>query len=136
MLSKIVCRNTWRIAVALSVSAVLLLSAAAPAQDKRRSVLPEAKYTSGGTQACLRCHAGEAMQVMGETAHGNSGNPHTPYAQQGCESCHGPASEHVARPEQPYGAISIASCTGCHDAANDPDFNYYEERRLVSHEEN
>ena len=60
----------------------------------------------------------------------------TPHLQEvGCESCHGPGSEHVRLPEQPYGAISITSCTSCHDAANDPDFNYYEDRRLVSHEE-
>ncbi len=83
-------------------------------------------------ESCVACHVtgyGEPSGYIDASA--------TPHLQEvGCESCHGPASEHVKRPELDYGAISIASCTGCHDAANDPGFNYYEERRLVSHEEN
>lgn len=82
-------------------------------------------------QSCVACH----VTGYGEPSGYVDGDT-TPHLQEvGCESCHGPASEHVRRPKQPYGSISIASCTGCHDAANDPDFNYYEERRLVAHEE-
>ena len=117
------------LAVALFVIAALVLSAAASAQDRKRSVLPEAQFTAGGTQACLRCHAGDSMQVMGETPHGNAENPHTPYAQQGCESCHGPGSLHVSRARGGAGFPALlafdrqknssedmdAACTGCHE---------------------
>jgi len=115
-------------AVLLAVAA-LMLAAAAPAQDQRRSVLPQAQYTAGGTEACQRCHAGESMRVMGETPHGNADNPHTPYAQQGCESCHGPGSLHVSRARGGAGFPALlafdrkknsreemnAPCTNCHE---------------------
>ena len=115
--------------------AVLLLAigvlahSAGLAQDRGRNVLPQAQYTDGGTAACLRCHAGETMQVMGETVHGDTGNPHTPYAQQGCESCHGPGSLHVSRARGGAGFPALlafdrqknpgeemnAACTACHE---------------------
>ena len=116
-------------ALALVGLASVVLSFAATAQDKRRSVLPEAQFTAGGADACLRCHAGESMRVMGETAHGNAENPHTPYAQQGCESCHGPGSLHVSRARGGAGFPALlafdrkknsredmnAACTNCHE---------------------
>jgi len=58
---------------------------------------PEAQFTAEGAERCLNCHAGERMTIMAETAHGNSQDPHTPFAKQGCESCHGPGSLHVSR---------------------------------------
>ncbi len=61
------------------------------------SATADAQYTDGGTESCLRCHGGENMAVMAETAHGNANDPHAPYALQGCESCHGPGSLHVSR---------------------------------------
>lgn len=57
----------------------------------------EAQFTAEGAERCLGCHAGERMTIMAETAHGNADNPATPYANQGCESCHGPGSLHVSR---------------------------------------
>ena len=59
--------------------------------------LPEAKYTGGGPEACLKCHGGPQMTIIAETPHGDASDPHAPYAQQGCESCHGPGSFHVSR---------------------------------------
>jgi predicted CXXCH cytochrome family protein len=43
----------------------------------------------------------------------------------GCESCHGPGRKHVQRTLARYGQTSIETCTGCHDADNSPDFDYY-----------
>jgi len=37
------------------------------------------------------------MTIVAESAHGNPDNPHAPYAQQGCESCHGKGSLHASR---------------------------------------
>jgi DmsE family decaheme c-type cytochrome len=97
------------------------------AQDKRTNGLPEAQYTADGTESCVRCHAGERMTLMAETAHGNKDNPHTPYATHGCESCHGPGSLHVSRARGGRGFPAMirfgsgesvqrqtAACIGCH----------------------
>lgn len=69
----------------------------AEAQTSQARLKAEAQYTTGGTEQCLSCHGGETMTIMGETPHGNLENPHSPYSQQGCESCHGPGSIHVSR---------------------------------------
>ncbi len=58
--------------------------------------LPEAKFTGGGPEACLTCHGGPQMTIIAETPHGDASDPHAPYAQEGCESCHGPGSLHVS----------------------------------------
>ena len=58
---------------------------------------PQGKYTVDGVEGCLSCHAGVRMTLVAETNHGNKDNPHTPYANHGCESCHGPGSLHSSR---------------------------------------
>jgi len=75
---------------------VLVFSVNAPAQNTTKAG-PEARYTEQGATRCLACHGGENMMLMAETPHGNVDNPHAPYAQKGCESCHGPGSLHVSR---------------------------------------
>jgi len=90
----------------------------------------EAKYTEEGTERCQFCHGGETMTMMAETAHGNLSNPDSPYAQKGCESCHGPGSLHVSRARGGRGFPALirfgseqaiqqqtAACIDCH--AND-----------------
>jgi len=81
------------------IGAALLLvgnsaSVAAAASSER---IPEASYTGAGSDGCLRCHAGDTMALMAETAHGDANDPFTPFANEGCESCHGPGSLHVSR---------------------------------------
>jgi len=58
---------------------------------------PQAQYTAEGVERCLQCHGGERMTLMAKTVHGNKDTPQTPYAEHGCESCHGPGSLHVSR---------------------------------------
>ncbi len=69
----------------------------AEAQTSRARLNADPQYTTRGTEGCLACHGGENMTVMGDTPHGKLENPHSPYSQQGCESCHGPGSIHVSR---------------------------------------
>jgi predicted CXXCH cytochrome family protein len=89
---------------------------------------PKAQYTAEGTEHCVRCHSGERITNMAKTLHGDKENPHTPYAKQGCESCHGPGSLHVSRARGGRGfPLLIAfreeeeavqrhteACIGCH----------------------
>lgn len=79
--------------------------------------------------SCIPCHV---------TGHGQPGGfaderttPHLLGV--GCESCHGPAAEHMADPVRPYGRTGLASCTGCHTAEMDPTFNFYQDRQRVMH---
>jgi predicted CXXCH cytochrome family protein len=54
-------------------------------------------YTEDGPKQCLLCHSGLRMELISESPHGDADNPDSPFAQHGCESCHGPGSFHVTR---------------------------------------
>lgn len=41
-----------------------------------------------------------------------------------CEACHGPMAGHPEDPEITSEPITAESCTGCHDPANSPDFDF------------
>jgi predicted CXXCH cytochrome family protein len=115
----------------LIAGALSVLPLGISAAEGKRSHLPQAKFTDKGVQGCLRCHAGEEMEVIEETAHGNAHDPHAPYAQHGCESCHGPGSLHASRarggagfpPLTDFGRggdpvpQQLAACLDCHGTA-------------------
>jgi len=56
-----------------------------------------AGFTETGADGCLMCHSLDRMTLILQTPHADTDNPHTPWAQHGCESCHGPGSLHVRR---------------------------------------
>jgi DmsE family decaheme c-type cytochrome len=108
-------------ALLLSVAATLLTTASVGQNSA------EAQYTADGTEHCLRCHNGERMRIMADTAHGDTSNPFTPYSKQGCEACHGPGSLHVSRARGGIGFPAMlafrpgegaqrqtAACLSCH----------------------
>lgn len=90
--------------------------------------LPEAKFTGGGPDACLRCHGGPRMTLIADTPHGQADNSNAPYGQESCESCHGPGSFHVssARGGEGFPLLNnfrhvgrpvegqFGTCLGCH----------------------
>jgi hypothetical protein len=78
--------------------------------------------------ACVSCH------VTGFGQGGFVDADETPQlAAVGCESCHGPGRAHLVNLAAPYGAVDVATCTRCHDRANDPDFDYYALLPRVTH---
>ncbi|MGI9509543.1 MAG: cytochrome c3 family protein [Geminicoccaceae bacterium] len=113
------------VGVALVIGALALVSFVSGTEAQS---VPEPQYTGKGPEACLSCHGGADMMVIAETAHGDAGNPHTPYAQDGCESCHGPGSFHVSSSRggvgfPPLNSFGLSdqpvegqfnSCLGCH----------------------
>jgi DmsE family decaheme c-type cytochrome len=113
--------------IIVRVLALPWLLAALTFQLLQPATAQDAQFTADGTASCIRCHGGESMTVMAETPHGDSDDPHTPYAQQGCESCHGPGSIHISRARGGRGfpellrfgdsettAQQSASCLNCH----------------------
>ncbi len=70
---------------------------------------------------CVSCH------VVGlESANGFQSAKATPdLAGVGCESCHGPAKEHVSDPKgHPLPQAGEASCLSCHNSDHSPKFNF------------
>lgn len=129
--------NKNRIAIACIAALFGLLSFHGPApvraqgdeDNQSRLNPPKAQYTAEGVEGCFRCHQGDSMSAMAETAHGNRDNPHTPYAQKGCESCHGPGSFHSSRARGGVGfpqlitfqwgretrQVQMHACMSCHE---------------------
>ncbi len=89
--------------VLLCLLVVLPLAGFMSAEAQKPGSLPSPKFTEKGTDGCLECHAGSKMTVVADSPHGNKDNPHTPYAQQGCESCHGKGSLHSSRARGGHG---------------------------------
>lgn len=122
--------------LALCAVALALLSGGGAVAQEERGRIPEARFTDAGTEGCMRCHAAENMAVIAQTPHGDATNPHTPAAQAGCESCHGPGSLHMSRARGGAGfpaltrfgrggdpaADQLEACLGCHakEMGDDP----------------
>ncbi len=91
-------------------------------------------YVDNERQTCLMCHNTPAVKGVLETPHFMSGDPASPGERQGCQSCHGPASEHVASPMQVkpmgFGADSEIPveaqntvCLDCHESGDRNDWH-------------
>jgi DmsE family decaheme c-type cytochrome len=79
-----------------------------------------AKFVSD--DACATCHDAQA-QGYAKTPHHRTADARTPASQQGCQTCHGPASEHVDDPankplkdfKKMPAAEANATCVSCHN---------------------
>ncbi len=76
---------------------------------------------------CLSCHTTGQRGIPGD------GSVEVPANLRGvqCESCHGIGTEHAR--DRSYGDISVATCIGCHDSDNSPDFNFPRYLAKVTH---
>jgi hypothetical protein len=85
-----------------------------------------------GDPGCLRCHTTGLGKEGGFQA---GGGAQPDVANVGCESCHGPGGDHIGEGASRPGTILKLSdkcgscvilqiCTGCHDDANDPGFEF------------
>ena len=92
---------------------------AAPAEAQNAG---QSSGTFVGQDTCLICHDDKRQGYEG-SPHARSADPRSPAARQGCESCHGPGSEHVADPinvkpaqfsSMPPGEVNTA-CASCHN---------------------
>jgi hypothetical protein len=82
-----------------------------------RKGLTDAEY-----RGCLQCHATGYGQPGGFTS-----TAETPHLQNlGCESCHGPGSDHVETgdPDDIISELSAADCERCHNAERVDNFKF------------
>ncbi|MBK9643774.1 MAG: hypothetical protein IPO67_01215 [Deltaproteobacteria bacterium] len=90
------------------------------------------EHQRGYDPSCIPCHV---------TGFGHPGGfvnlKQTPDLKHlGCESCHGPGSDHLSQPEAAgYGDLPVAeaACVACHTGENSPDFTLQAYWPLVSH---
>ncbi len=58
------------------------------------------EFTSKGADACLKCHDEDSefpVMAIFKTPHATQADPHSPFSQHQCESCHGPGGDHAKR---------------------------------------
>jgi DmsE family decaheme c-type cytochrome len=91
---------------------------------------PRQLGNAADVKTCLNCHDDPKVTSILHTAHAVKADARTGIAAEGCQSCHGPSDEHIAKPAEgasrppptvifsgPH-ASSVeernAACTGCH----------------------
>ncbi len=98
------------------------------------------KAGKAGDAACLRCHTTGYGRTGGFPA-GSKAPAQSALSDVGCESCHGPGGEHVAEGSAKSGTIVALAdkcdscvilqiCGSCHDAANDPGFEFEVKQKI------
>lgn len=82
--------------IGMFAGAMLMISSGAFAADASSSPAPVPAYAAKGEQTCLKCHDDHPTVDILDTAHAVKGDSRTPFADHGCESCHGASPEHVS----------------------------------------
>jgi hypothetical protein len=79
---------------------------------------------------CLDCHATGAkpLSVTSKLEMARFQNVQ-------CEQCHGPASDHIAKPGKGYGRVASmhSACAGCHTPETSPGFDLQQAWELIKH---
>lgn len=80
---------------------------------------------------CLECHTVGYRFVSGFDSEAL-----TPQLKNvGCESCHGPGSNHNKNPQRGYGKVGVGICLKCHTAENSPKFDFKKYHPKIDHRE-
>jgi peroxiredoxin len=98
------------------------------------------KSDKSGDADCLDCHT-TAFGKTGGFVPNVSAASQSDLARVGCESCHGPGSDHIGEAAKRVGTILslgdkcdscviLKICGRCHDDANDPGFQFEVEERI------
>lgn len=89
-------RFRWTLLPIAVIAAGVFFGVAVAAVPSATEPPPEAKVADGyaGQETCLECHEGMDQSLMG-SRHFRALDAHTPAAQAGCESCHGPGRQHA-----------------------------------------
>ncbi len=98
-----------------------------PAAAQTQATPQQAAFAEQGEKTCLKCHDEPKVVPVLQTAHAVKGDPHAPFGQAGCESCHGASPDHVARkvkfptvvfkgPNASPPALQNQQCLSCHQA--------------------
>jgi DmsE family decaheme c-type cytochrome len=117
----------WKILGAGLILAWAVSSSAVKADE------PAPSFAAKGEVTCMKCHDEAPVTDILKTPHAVKGDSHTPFAQHGCESCHGASPQHVSsRPAEGEkralpaivfkgpGLSSVTernqACLGCHES--------------------
>jgi DmsE family decaheme c-type cytochrome len=101
--------------------------AQSPQPTTQKPATPQAAVALAGVKTCLGCHGGDP-KVMGimDSKMAVMGDRRTPFAQDGCQGCHGDSAAHAAG-KAPYPAIVFKgphaspvavrneACLSCHE---------------------
>jgi DmsE family decaheme c-type cytochrome len=122
-------KKQWKWALLCGIGLTFsVMSAHAQAPAATATPTPVALPAGGGAATCLKCHGSEAtVNPILQTPHAVKGDPHSPFGQNGCESCHGGSAAHVASranepaivykgPNTSPVAERNAQCLTCHQA--------------------
>jgi DmsE family decaheme c-type cytochrome len=117
-----------RIFVLAVLFVMALLQAAPSLAQQLPPAAPMRAVAQADVRTCLTCHGSDPkVQAILNSPMANMGDPRTPFAQGGCEGCHGPSSAH-AQGKAPYPAVVFEGphaspvatrnevCLNCHQA--------------------
>jgi DmsE family decaheme c-type cytochrome len=117
--------------VTVSASATAHQSGAPPAKAAATAKTPPPATGYVGEETCLTCHEDQKKGYHG-TPHSRAGNPRTPGAKNGCESCHGPGQAHVdadgdktkiKNPKTLTPREASDTCLSCHNRSGHTDWS-------------
>jgi DmsE family decaheme c-type cytochrome len=119
-------RNIMNVALfsgILSLAGILPAAAAAPPAAQQSPAMAQ-----GGEQTCLTCHGTDPKVIaILQSPMAMKGDPRTPFAQGGCQTCHGDSLDHIAM-KKPFPDVVFSGknaspvavrnqvCLSCHQA--------------------
>ena len=116
--------------IVLTAIAVSLVTSIEPVVAQTQTQLAQDQQAAAQpSSTCLTCHNNPVVTSVFQTPHGNSSIPGSPFAGQGCESCHGDSANHARTMQTPavvfnsegrfpQSSVEVQNqtCLNCHQA--------------------